>query len=329
MNLTFDAALMDARLRARLTLGEVFALALSIVGIFLWQQSVVPYEPYFDYRNYLKTAYGDFSYYYYGYWLVPLFKLLAYLPLPISYALWCVINILGVFFAARIFGGNVMLALLSYQLFYSLFQGQIVGVIVGGLALGGWGLAHRRWTVAGLGLLVAGTKYQLGITGGLILLDLAEISWRERLRVLIMPTAIVILSLVVYPLWPLQALATLQSNPPQNEGSITLWRWIGPAALVFWLPPLMLPLSRARRFIALAAASALALPYFQQTDLLFLFTLPVGWIALLGNLGYFFVIYQSVALQALAIVPLVVYVLALGPDTVKWLTQLRYSLRRA
>lgn len=331
MNIPFDAPAMDTRLRARLTLGEVFALALAlgIVGIFLWQQSVVSYDPYFDYRNYLKTAQGDFSYYYYGYWLVPLFEMLAYLPLPVGYAVWCVINILGVFFAARVFGGNAVWVVLSYQLFYSLFQGQIAGVIVGGLALGWWGLAHRRWDWAGLGLLVAGTKYQLGLTGGLILLGLAEISWRERLRVLILPTVLVGLSLLVYPLWPLQALATLQTNPPWNEGSLALWRWLGPWALVFWLPPLLLPLPRQRRFIALAAASALALPYFQQTDLLFLFALPVGWPVLLGNLGYFFAIYQWVALQALAIVPLVIYGLALGPDLVKWLTHITASLRRA
>jgi hypothetical protein len=99
--------------------------------------------------------------------------------------------------------------------------------------------------------------------------------------------------------------------------------------LLFWLPPVLLSLSRARRFMALAAASALGLPYFQQTDLLFLFTLPVGWPVLLGNLGYFFAVYQWLALQALAIVPLVIYGLTLGPAFIAWLTQFTVSLRRA
>lgn len=331
MTIPFDAATLDARLRARPTLGEVFALALAVgmMGIFLWHPTVVNYDPYFDYQTLVMAARGNFQFYFYGYWLVPIFALLDVLPLPVGYAIWCGLGLAGIFFAARVFGGNTALAVASYQMFYSLFLGQSAGVIVGGLALCWWGLIHRRWHIAGWGLALAGAKYQLGLTGGLILLGLADIGWRDRLRVLIVPTLVVLISLVVYPLWPLEALTNLQTYPPWNQGSIALWRWIGPWALLFWLPPLLLPLPRERRFMALAAASALGLPYFQQTDLLFLFTLPVGWPILLGNLGYFFAVYQWVALQALAIVPLVIYTLTLGPAFVAWFTQFAVSLRRA
>ena len=314
MNLVYDAQLIDQRLRRRLTLAELFALtlAISLVGVFIWLQSVAPYEPYFDFRNYLKTAQGDFSFYYYGYWLVPMFSLLAKLPTNLSYLLWCLVNILSVFFAARIFGGSAPLALLSYQLLYGLFQGQIVGIIVGGLALCWWGLTHRNWALAGAGIILASAKYQLGMTGSLFLVLMAQISWRDRLWVMIVPIVTVLISLLVYPGWPLQALQTLHDNPPWDAGSISLWRWLGPGALLVLLPPLWAAMPRENRFMALVAATGLALPYFQQTDLLFLLVLPIGWLAVLGNLGFLFGRYGWVALQLLALLPLAVYISSMG-----------------
>ncbi len=315
MTLTHDAEQMNSRLRRRLTLGELFALAFAfcMVGIFVWLPST---NPYFDLRTYLKTARGDFSDYYYGYWLVPIFAILDKLPLNLSYVLWCTANILGVFFAARVLGGSVPLAVLSYQLLYSLFYGQIAGVIVGGLALCWWGLVNRKWHVAGLGIALASAKYQLGLTGSLFLLLVAEVSWRDRLRVLVVPFLVVLASLIVCPEWPLLALDMLRSHPPNDNGSISLWRWLGPLALLFWVPPLLLRSTREQRFLALVAATGLALPYFQQTDLLFLLVLPIGWIALLGNLGYFFVVYGWVALRVLALAPLTVYIVTLAPPFV-------------
>jgi hypothetical protein len=321
MNLTRDPEQMNLRLRRRLTPGELFALGLAfgMVGIFVWLPTVVRFNPYFDFSNYLKTAHGDFSYYYYGYWMVPFFSLFSKLPLTASYVLWCTLNILAVFFAARVLGGSAPIAVLSYQLLYSLFQGQIAGVIVGGLALCWWGLVNRKWNVAGLGIALASAKYQLGIPGSLFLLLLAEVSWRDRLRVLIVPSVIGLASLLFYPGWPLQALHTLNSNPPNAEGSISLWRWLGPWVLLFWVPPFLLRLTRDHRFLALVAATGFALPYFQQTDLLFLLVLPIGGWALLGNLGYLFPVFGWIALQTLALLPLTVYFAILAPPFVTFI----------
>jgi hypothetical protein len=61
----------------------------------------------------------------------------------------------------------------------------------------------------------------------------------------------------------------------------------------------------------------LALPYFQQTDMLFLLVMPIGWIGLLGNLGYFMSLYGWIALQLLAVFPLTVYILSLMPGFVR------------
>jgi hypothetical protein len=300
---------ISCRLRARVSPGELFALGLnfSLIGVFLWAHSVLQFGPY-DLLNYLGAGRGDFSYYYYGYWLVPLFRLLAELQPTWAYILWSLVNILGVFFAGRVFGGRTALAMLSFQMFYMVFIGQMLGLLLAGLGLLWWGVAHRRWSVAGIGLLLAAPKFQTGLTLAVLLIWVAGIHWREVMRILLIPLCGVLVSLALYPTWPVDVLTTIQNNPPNVWGNISLWQWVGPWALVLWVPPLVLRLSRRRRFLALAAASALALPYFQQVDVLTLFVFPLGWLpVVLGNIGYLFFGYHFVALKWVVVVPGVIY----------------------
>jgi hypothetical protein len=322
MTLTYDMQRMKERLHKRLTLGELFALAMAVgmVGVFVWQQPNSSFT-YLDFKIYLGTAHGNFSYqnfyYYYGYWILPIFTVLAKLPIHLAYVLWCSINILGVFFAVRVFNGKALVAVISYQMFYSLIYGNITGLIVGGLALCWWGLVNHKWHIAGLGIAIASAKFQTGLTGSLLLLLIAEISWKDRLRVMTMPVVIWIISLFVYPGWPLELISNIVNHPPNNLASISLWRWLGPWALLVWLPPLVLPLEPKRRLIAFVAAMGLALPYFQQSDMLFLLVMPIGWIGLLGNFGYLMGLFGWVALQFLVFFPLIVYVLTLIPNIIR------------
>jgi hypothetical protein len=100
---------------------------------------------------------------------------------------------------------------------------------------------------------------------------------------------------------------TLQTAPPNDEGSISAWRWLGAWALVLWLPPIFFKLIRIKRFYLLLSANALALPYFQQTDLLMLFVMPLGWWATLGNIGYLLPVFGWQALQVLVVIPMLLY----------------------
>lgn len=319
MHIINDAQTMNSNLHRRLTRGETFAigLAFGMAGIFLWLSPNLSYFSH-DFTNYLNTARGDFGNYYYGYWILPVFALLAKLPVAVSYLLWCTISILGIFFAARVFGGKATLALASFQMFYSLIYGQVTGLIVGGLALCWWGIVNRKWYIAGIGIALASAKYQLGIPGILFLLLLAKISWKDWARLLVIPVVVWGASLVVYPGWPLQAYSILAGHAPNANGSISLWRWVGPWAFLLLIPPLILHLPAERRFMALVAAVGLVLPYFQQADLLFLLTLPIGWIGLLGNLGYLLPAFGWPALQLLAILPLTIYLCALYPALKDW-----------
>jgi hypothetical protein len=175
------------------------------------------------------------------------------------------------------------------------------------LALELWGLTHDNPWAAGLGIVIAGTKYQVGMPAALAIWALYGGSISNRLRAFIFPTVVGMLSLAIYPFWPLKVLETVRYFPPNDWGSITLWRWLGPFALVFWLPPILLPLHRDQRFLALVAAFPLAVPYFQQTDLLLLFALPVGWLPLSGDLGALYKLVGWGVMQILVIIPFIIY----------------------
>lgn len=322
-----NAAAIEGRLQRKLGAGEVFALGLGIclIGIFAWVHWQLDLLPY-DFENFMRTASDDYSFYYYGYWLIPIFKLLSLLPPLAAYMLWGLGNLLAVFFAARVFGGRRLSALLSFQMLYVVFIGQMIGVMIGALGLLWWALSRKRWFLAGLGVLIAATKFQSGGLAAAGLLLLAPIAWKERLRVLLVPALGFALSLIIFPGWPLNLLATIQHNPPNDWGSISLWRWIGPWALLFWIP-LLLPMRPTRRYLLALAAMGLGLPYFQQTDLLLLYVFPVGWLpALLGQVGLlYFQIYWD-ALQLCVIVPAVVYLLLLSEFLLdKWRSAWRIS----
>jgi len=310
---TTDPAEIKRRITARPSRMEALALfiALGFVSITIWLTAQDLHVPH-DFNDYMNSAHGDFSGYYYAYWFLPVIKALAVLPFEGQYLVWSLANIAGVFLAARVFGGHLSMTLLSYTMLYALLLGVMTGIIIGALAIFWWAAAARRWDVAGLALLIAGTKYQLGLPLGLALWLLADVSWRERLRMLILPAAISLLSLIVYPMWPLDVLDTLKAQPPDDRGSISLWQYIGPLALVLWIPVIYFPFSKGHRILMFVAAMGLALPYFQQNDLLALYVMPAGWCGLLANIGYLTAQFGWGMLKLMVFIPVVVYLGVIG-----------------
>jgi hypothetical protein len=310
--MTLDENVIALRLRKRLSLFEAASLGLgfAVLCIAIWEH-VSDLGGLIDFKYYINFARGDAYNFFYAYWLKPIFIVLSKLPFYPAYFLWGVISLFGVLFAARVFGANSAMVLFSYQLLYSLYYGQITGVLAGGLGLLWWGMAKRSWWLAGLGLAIAGVKFQSGLLFAGLLILYADISWKDRLKLLILPGLICAASLIAYPFWPMELLATMRINPANAEGSISIWRWIGPWSLLFFLPPIFLKLPKDWRFLMMIAAVPIGLPYFQQADLLDLFILPIGWLPVLaGNLGLNFLFFGYQALQVLFIIPLVLYLWA-------------------
>lgn len=313
--LTSDPIVMDARLRSRISLGEFFGIgmALSFIGIMVWLKITGVNQPY-DFNNYMKAAHGDYSFSYYGYWILPLYQFISWFPDPIGYTIWTAINLAGIFGAARVFGGKTSIVLFSYQVLNMFYWGQITGILLGAIAFFWWSLSHKYWHWAGLGLIIACAKFQLGIPLGFILLWLADISWNQRLKVFIVPLLVGFISLFLYPNWPITVYTTILSNPPVNDANITFWRWVGPAALLLWIPPLFLPLQKEKRAIALVATLALAQPYFLMAEILSLMVMPIGWFVLVGDLGVLFPLFSFKIYYFLAILPLMIYLIVIIPS---------------
>lgn len=313
-SLVTDPDEMNRNLRRKPAIGEFIGLLIGLltIGLTVWYHQN-GYTVLIDYTYFTDSASGVLDHYYLGFWIMPVFGFLRLLPVPVGYALWAALNLAGVWFAARVFRGNATWALLVYQLLYMLFYGQISGFIAGALGLAWYGLVQRKWDLAGLGFLIAGAKPQTGLMAGGLLWLLVPQPWKHKLRVLVVPLIGVVLSLLVYPGWPQQIVAEWQRIQPNDFASITFWRWIGPLGLLLLLPPLFIQLPWQRRYITLVCACTLAMPYFQQADLLILYALPVGAFPALGNLGFFYPWFQWDALKLMAVVPLSIYLVILIP----------------
>lgn len=313
---TTEKSIIERRLKARpkpLELGAVlFGIFLSIGFVYLrFTQGFHPADG-IDFGIFLNTVSGNYQDFYYPNWSIVLFIPFAWIPPALAYILWNTANVLGLWFACRVFGGKAAIALLSYQMLFSLWFGQIVGFIVAGMAFYWWMLQRERPLLAGWGAVLALIKPQMGIPMLLAMGMLGTDKWRDRIVSAIVPFTILGLSLLIWQGWPQELLTRMDSNPPQTAGSIALWQWLGPIVLILWLPVIFLPMPPLRRLIAVSATMALATPYFIHNGILALFMLPIGVIGLLGNVGYLMVSFGWIAVKWTAIAPIVAYIWVIG-----------------
>jgi hypothetical protein len=313
----FETNELNKRISQKISIYE--SVALLFVFILALYFLITESGNYGDYKFYLATADGDLENYYYGYWLIPIFKILSLIPFKIGYLIWITISILGVWFASRVFNGNSTLAILSYQMSYALFWGQISGIICGLLGLFWWALHHRKWNLAGFAVLIAAAKPQSGGLFIFLLWLLADISWRKKARVLIIPFIGFSLSLLFYPGWILDVLSRMDGL--YTWGNISLTQWIGFWSLLLFIPAIILPMKRENRYLVLVSVSILASPYFLHTDLLTLYIFPIGIIpVLLGYLpGIMLQFFGYAGQPSGVLVPILVFILNIVPFFLKFL----------
>ncbi|MEK6222704.1 MAG: hypothetical protein N2D54_10710 [Chloroflexota bacterium] len=284
---TSDPEIIAKRVKAQLTKGEKLGLVISYIALIglAYAYYIIDSFP-TDFAIYLNVLGGDFTGYFYPYWLLGLIAPFGFIPPFIAYILWGMLNIYGVWYACRVFGGNSFIVLISFQMLFILGVGQIVGIMVFGLAFFWVSLSKGKWQLAGIGLLLASAKIQSGFIVALLLWLIAEIKFKDKLRVLVIPILTLGTSLIAYPAWPVNIIAESQRSSLFTEGNITLWQWIGPWSLLLLFPIFLIPLNKIHRLIALFSAFILISPYFQQADLLTLFIFPIHWLfVLVGNLG--------------------------------------------
>jgi hypothetical protein len=310
--LSLDPEEMKRRVFKRVSLLEIFSLLLlfSLILVFSYHHSKGFYLPWDFDKSYLLAGSGDYSNFFYGYWFLPIFWLLEKIPHSLSFIIWASANVFCTFISSRLFGGKSWAALMSYQMIYVVFYGQITGIILGSLALAWWGLANKKYHLAGFGFLISATKPQLGILS-VILWYFSDLHWKEKFKVLIIPALGLLVTTITYPQWISNIFSSINSGNVDLTGNISLWQYIGPWSLLFLVPPLVLKLPKESKILLLIVGSLISVPYMQQTALLAVYVFPFGWISMLGNLGFFFPILSYEVIRFLVIVPLIIYLIML------------------
>lgn len=294
--LTLDPHELKRRLTARLSLFEMIALVVTI-SFAVWtviQHARAPIAGLLDdYTIFTQAGKGNSQGYYYSLWGLPVFYPFSLLPFNLGAVLWNLLNIAGMFAAARLFTGNGAPLLFSYPMMITLYFGQISGVICLAAALMWWGLSKRSWLLAGIGLTIALIKPQMGAVAGMLwlfaLLQLASDKETRRIfwLAMLVPAFTAAASFLIQPDWLGETLLRLHATPPIAASSVTAWPYLGLWGLLLFLPALALPLRLQPRLLALAAAWVIAMPYFQVWEVSALLMLMAGvgpvftWLAIL------------------------------------------------
>ncbi len=216
-------------------------------------------------------------------WLAPLLSPFITMPGRSGYLLFMAVTILLFWLSARELNGKMPFILLSSQLFWILWWGQIEGFVVFGIALAWSALQRQSWQRMLLAMLLVALKPQMGIFP---LLYIWWSSGKDRWKSLAGFIIIIISSVLIYGPWPLWFIESVLRI--SNETQYQPWNAsMGLLALPLLVPALRLQLNPYQRTVALTATGLLISPYmpYYSTIPLLCFTLPV-WSSLFAFLGF-------------------------------------------
>ena len=216
-------------------------------------------------------------------WLGLLVAPLAVLPGRWGYLLLLGLTLAAGVLAARSLGGKPFVLMLSAQMSWVLWWGQIDGLTLIALLLAVLGYTRRSWPLLAAALILAAIKPHV------VAIPVLALWWwtpGSRLKSLAAAGALVALSLAAWGNWP----AVLAERLVPFSQSTNYHPWnatLGPIALPLFVPALLVPLGRPQRLLALAATAMLVSPYMPYYSTLLLLAFPLPWPLLaLAFLGY-------------------------------------------
>jgi hypothetical protein len=257
-----------------------------------------------DYETYRIAGSGQLGVLYYPQWIAFLLAPLTWLPFWIGFIWWSLLNIACVYVSAKLWGGNVAIALLAYPLVFSLYYGQIIGILVLCLTL------YVRWInerplLAGVCAAIALAKPQLAIPF-LLVATLQNESRIYRYILLVLPSLLLFAaSLLVYGDWVSVWIHHLPTVA--TEGSITLWYILDHWALLLWIP--IGWIQPKHRLAWAIATTALTMPYYQLTGLVLLLVMPIPVVGILAFTGYMMAFWGWFGASLMVIYPIAAYIL--------------------
>ncbi len=250
-------------------------------------------------------------------WIFPLLAPWITMPGRAGFIIYLFIIIASSFFATKILKGNFLLVLLSAQLFWVLWWGQIDWIVLLGIGMAWYAYQKESWWLMGIAILLVIIKPQLGVFAMMYLWFVSKGRWKSAAFVF----AFFILSLLVWGLWPVWIVehAIKMAADPAHQ----LWNAsLGLKAFPILLIVLIIKKSPPAKFLALIAATMLVspyLPYYSSVALL-CFPLPL-WMGVFAFLGYLpGVIGPALAWQSLFLFPLCVLGWVYWPEMI-WVWQ--------
>jgi hypothetical protein len=205
-------------------------------------------------------ARGDYSHVVTPYWSLFLSYLPARLPEPFGFSVWIAIGAFLVLVTASYFESPLLMLLLSYQMNWVLFYGQVDPYVIFGIGLGYYGVKCSKPLLIGIAISLLLIKPQIGILIAIYYFFSSPSKWKTFL----MSAIPILASLLIWPGWPerlyLEQLTTFMDRPPQDwtNTSLGLPLWIGMILSVFVL---ILPLRIKEKVPALIATNLLVSPY--------------------------------------------------------------------
>jgi len=234
-------------------------------GDFFVAYHLMVFEP----EKYSNT-YGIFS----PAWLSPIMAPFETMPERKGYYVFLAVTILSVILAIKTFGGKYLPVLLSAQIFWILWWGQIDGLSILGVVLGWLALEKRSLFLLVAGLVLATVKPQIG------LIPILAIWWwsEPKLRWKALGIMAVIAGASIYiwgwwPVWIIKNITGLVDNNRYGTWNISL----GLIALPLLIPAVLLPLNRPQRLIALTATLMLISPYMPYYSSILLLCMAIPW----------------------------------------------------
>jgi hypothetical protein len=208
----------------------------------------------------------------YAHWL---FALLGWLPEPVAYMGLSLATTAGLYLAVRAFGGAHWMVFTSFAFAWILFYGQLDGLVAAGLSLAWWANRDRRPILAGSGLILAALKPQLSLPACLALWWWSP----SRLKSLLVPVAVLLLTLVTSGFWIPAWLEKLGDSDHWVllSRNLSLWPQVGNWIFLVWPLILAVPGSKERKLVAVLAGTALTSPYFPLPSAVLILAMAVPW----------------------------------------------------
>ena len=221
---------------------------------------------------------------YYPYWAFWVFSFLNLLPFKLNYLVFILLILICTLFLQKLTGCNPWFLFLSFPFIWILWYGQAEYLSAAGLILFCYGKKEKKVFWLGIGLFLASLKPH--ITGPALLLMLFQLkNWRLRLSSFWLLFPLLIFSFFQWGLgWPVEWLSNIL-NPIfyDSYNNASLWVWVGPAALLLWIPALLIPVKEEPKVVLFICTTLLSMPYVPPYSqlLLYFFPMPV-WVWVWG-----------------------------------------------